>query len=65
MLQPPLGVGGLIEEVGAEREGRRPSRTVYAITDAGRDELGRLLREAWAEVEPQSFAFDIALALGH
>ena len=65
MLQPPLGVGGLIEEVGAEREGRRPSRTAYAITDAGRDEFERLLRETWVKVEPQSFAFDIAVALGH
>ena len=52
---------GLIEEVGTEREGRRPSRTVYAITNGGRDEFERLLRETWGEVEPQSFAFDIAL----
>ena len=37
------------------------SCTVYAITDAGRDEFACLLREAWAKVEPQPFAFDIAL----
>ena len=43
-----------------EREGRRPSRTAYATTDAGRDEFEHLLREAWGKVEPQSFAFDIA-----
>ena len=53
---------GLIEEVGTEREGKRPSRTVYGITDAGRDEFERLLRETWAKVEPQSFTFDIALS---
>jgi DNA-binding PadR family transcriptional regulator len=39
---------GLIEPVETGREGRRPERTVYAITDAGRDEfmtnLGDLLR---------------------
>jgi DNA-binding PadR family transcriptional regulator len=30
---------GLIEPVETGREGRRPERTVYAITDAGRDEF--------------------------
>jgi DNA-binding PadR family transcriptional regulator len=30
---------GLIEAVEVSREGRRPERTVYAITEAGRDEL--------------------------
>jgi len=30
---------GLIEPVEVSREGRRPERTVYAITEAGRDEL--------------------------
>lgn len=30
---------GLIEPVEVNREGRRPERTVYAITEAGRDEL--------------------------
>ena len=56
-----LTMARLIEEVGTEREGRRPARTVYAITDAGRDEFERLLREVRAKVEPQSFTFDIAL----
>src|SRR5215831_5873812 len=30
---------GLIEAMGAGREGRRPERTVYQITEAGRKEL--------------------------
>src|ERR1700691_6064512 len=30
---------GFIEPVEVNREGRRPERTVYAITEAGRDEL--------------------------
>jgi len=30
---------GFIEPVDVNREGRRPERTVYAITEAGRDEL--------------------------
>jgi DNA-binding PadR family transcriptional regulator len=34
-----LAAHGLIEPVEVSREGRRPERTVYAITEAGRDEL--------------------------
>jgi len=30
---------GFIEATSSNREGRRPDRTVYAITEAGRDEL--------------------------
>jgi DNA-binding PadR family transcriptional regulator len=51
----------LIEKVGTEQEGGRPSRTVYGITAAGREEFLRLLREVWSEVERQYFTFDIGL----
>lgn len=51
-----------IERVGVEQEGGRPSRTVYRITDAGRDEFMRLLREVWDDVERQYFTFDIGLS---
>jgi DNA-binding PadR family transcriptional regulator len=51
----------LIEKVSTEQEGGRPSRTVYQITDAGRDEFMCLLREAWDSVERQTFDFDIGL----
>jgi DNA-binding PadR family transcriptional regulator len=34
-----LAERGFIEPVEVSREGRRPERTVYAITEAGRDEL--------------------------
>ena len=38
--------GGLIDEVGTDREGNRPERTTYTLTDAGRDALiGWLRRE--------------------
>ncbi len=40
---------GFIEPVEVNREGRRPERTVYAITDAGRDELLVWLRELTSE----------------
>jgi DNA-binding PadR family transcriptional regulator len=36
---------GLIEQLETGREGRRPERTVYAITDAGRDEFVTNLRD--------------------
>jgi DNA-binding PadR family transcriptional regulator len=57
-----LAEEGFIEKVGTEQEGSRPSRTVYQITDTGREEFLRLLREVWREVEPQYFTFDIGLS---
>jgi len=55
---------GLIESVREEREGRRPTRTVYAITEAGRDELARLRREALLDSTMRSLPVDVALAFG-
>ncbi|HEX4833216.1 MAG TPA: PadR family transcriptional regulator [Trebonia sp.] len=40
---------GFVEAVEVSREGRRPERTVYAITDAGRDELSAWLWELTSE----------------
>jgi DNA-binding PadR family transcriptional regulator len=53
---------GCVEQVGTEQEGNRPSRTVYQITDAGRAEFLRLLRELWSSFERQYFAIDVGLA---
>jgi DNA-binding PadR family transcriptional regulator len=57
-----LAQEGFVEKVGTEQEGGRPSRTVYQITAAGREEFLRLLREVWDSVERQTFAFDIGLS---
>lgn len=38
---------GLVRPEVTERNGNRPSRTVFGITDPGREEFLRLLREAW------------------
>jgi DNA-binding PadR family transcriptional regulator len=57
-----LAEEGFIEKIGTEQEGGRPSRTVYQITDAGREEFVRLLREVWGNVERQTFGFDIGLS---
>ncbi len=51
-----------VEKVGIEREGKRPSRSVYQITEAGRAEFLRLLRAVWGELEREYFSFDIGLA---
>ena len=53
---------GFVEQVGVEQDGARPSRTVYQITEAGRAEFLRLLREVWASFERQYFAIDVGLA---
>ena len=45
-----------------EKKGNRPSRSVYKITEAGRSEFLRLLKEVWSEPERQYFALDFGLA---
>ena len=54
---------GLIEATGSDREGRRPERTAYAITDAGRAELKDWLRELVAVPEPEYPKFEAALSV--
>lgn len=56
-----LAEEGFIENVGVEQKGRRPSRSVYQITEAGRAEFLRLLRQGWQTVERQYFDTDIYL----
>src|ERR671932_469430 len=48
---------GLIEAAETSREGRRPERTVYRLTEAGRDEYEARLRALTADVvyEPTRF----------
>ncbi|MBN2004314.1 MAG: PadR family transcriptional regulator [Anaerolineae bacterium] len=57
-----LAEEGFVEQVGVEQEGARPSRTVYQITEAGRAEFLRLLRELWRSFERQYFDIDVGLA---
>ena len=54
---------GLIEAVDSTREGRRPERTHYAITDAGRAELRDWLRELVAEPATEFPRFEAALSV--
>jgi DNA-binding PadR family transcriptional regulator len=44
-----------------ERVAKRPPRTVYAITEAGRAEFSRLLRERLSEIQPLEYPDGISL----
>lgn len=69
-IQPPsiyaalqrLTKEGLVEEVGVTQEGKRPPRTTYRVTDAGREELRRLLRHAWSSPVRWAASVDVALS---
>jgi DNA-binding PadR family transcriptional regulator len=52
---------GIIEAVRTERAGNMPARTVYAITDTGRQELAVLRDDVLREVHLRSDPVDLAL----
>jgi DNA-binding PadR family transcriptional regulator len=54
--------GGFIKSQETSREGRRPERTVYGITDAGREETKDWLRELVSEPVHEYPQFAAALA---
>ncbi len=55
---------GLVESVGTEQVGRRPTRTVYSITEAGRQNLVTLRAEAFRGEEGYLDAVGVALQFG-
>ncbi len=58
-----LAKNGLIEAVEARREGRRPERTVYQLTEAGRARLDAWMSELLAEPVKEYPQFEAALSL--
>ena len=54
---------GFVGAAGTARAGRRPERTVYAITPAGRDELDDWLRELVGVPQQEFTAFEAALSV--
>src|SRR5215831_16621691 len=58
-----LAAAGMIEPVETIREGRRPERTVYAITDAGSRELTEWLSELLSVPVKEYLQFEAALSL--
>jgi DNA-binding PadR family transcriptional regulator len=53
---------GLVAAGDATREGRRPERTVYSLTDAGRTELSRWLGELLSIPAKEYLQFEAGLA---
>jgi DNA-binding PadR family transcriptional regulator len=54
---------GYLESIGVTRQGARPERTMYQITDAGRDELVAWTRELIAEPEAEHTRFVAGLSV--
>lgn len=62
MVVGQLARAGFVSEVETSREGQRPERTVYALTDAGREELRDWLRELVEEPRHEYPQFVAALS---
>ena len=58
-----LEKNGFLEATGVTRQGARPERTVYQITDSGRDELIGWTRELIAEPEAEHTRFVAGLSV--
>ncbi|MFD3707324.1 PadR family transcriptional regulator [Nocardia sp. NPDC058658] len=54
---------GFLEVVGSERDGARPERVIYRITDAGRAEMADWTRELLAAPEPEHHRFTAGLSI--
>jgi DNA-binding PadR family transcriptional regulator len=57
-----MAIEGLVTEVRTEKVGRRPARTIYAITDQGRMGLASLRERAIKDVHPPPDPIGVALA---
>lgn len=58
-----LAASGLVEVVETNREGKRPERTVYRITEAGRTAFTDRLRTMLAERAPEYPEFPLAVGM--
>jgi DNA-binding PadR family transcriptional regulator len=58
-----LEKNGYLEPIGVTRQGARPERTMYQITDAGRDELVGWTRELIAKPEAEHTRFVAGLSV--
>ncbi|MEV6403576.1 PadR family transcriptional regulator [Streptomyces bobili] len=54
---------GFVEVTGVERQGNRPERTVYGLTDAGREEMAEWLSDLIAIPAKEYPIFESALSL--
>lgn len=56
---------GIIEVVDTQRHGRRPERTVYAVTEFGRDTFADQTRRMLSTLEPDYTPYPVALSAGN
>jgi DNA-binding PadR family transcriptional regulator len=63
MVVQQLEKAGYVTAQETSREGQRPERTVYALTDAGRQELREWMRDLIGEPEHEYPSFVAALSL--
>jgi DNA-binding PadR family transcriptional regulator len=56
-----LATEGLLRDVGHERQGNRPTRQLYEITEAGRNSLAALRLEGLCDIWFKYDPFDLAL----
>ena len=63
MVVGQLAKAGFVTELETSREGQRPERTVYALTDAGRAEFRDWLRELVARPQQEYPHFVAALSM--
>ena len=57
-----LNEEGFIEKISEEKVGNRPSRSIYKITEKGKNEFISLLRETWKKIDREYYSLDIAIA---
>jgi DNA-binding PadR family transcriptional regulator len=55
---------GLLAEIGVDRDGNRPERTTYTLTDAGREAVGEWVRRELPRID-RATEFRVALAEAH
>lgn len=60
-----MAARGYLEFVETSREGRRPERTTYRITEAGRDAFAERVREIIAEPEAEFPIYPVGIGLLH
>jgi DNA-binding PadR family transcriptional regulator len=57
-----LNQDGFVEKISEEKVGNRPSRSIYKITEKGKNEFISLLREIWQKIDKEYYSLDIAIA---
>ncbi|GEM_PF-5516456 len=56
---------GAIEQTGKEKDGSRPTKTLYKITNKGQDEYHKLQEESFMGLFPAYYGFNLALVCNH